>query len=569
MNHIKIFVLTAFVFLLPIGVWSKKNGTVKPSDKPIFTNVEYFGEDSVYINNPLGEGEFYNPILQGCYPDPSICRKGGDYYLVSSSFAMMPGAPIFHSKDLVNWRQIGHVLSRPSQLHVSDRGTSGGMMAPAISYNPDNDMFYMITTVHCNFIVKAKNPAGPWSDPIPLKFNGIDPSLFFDDDGKAYIVHNDAPRKGLWKGHRTIKMWEYDVENDCLVPGSDHVIVNGGTKFHKKPYWVEAPHIYKHNGKYYLMCAEGGTGENHSEVVFMSDKVYGPYIEAPSNPILSQRYLDPKRKNKVDWAGHSDIVEGPDGKFYGFFLAIRPNVNDRTVTGRETFLLPVDWSGKWPVFENGLIPIEPILKLPQGVRNLTGKNGFIPQGNFGYKDNLTADTLDYRWFGLRIPIDSVARTTKRGLQFMPNEFNITHDRPLSGAWTRQIHTDFSFSAEMAYLPRNEKDLAGIACIQSSKCNYVFGVTCKGKEYWLVLQRNAKGNGNIVASHPLEYNARINLKVSAHNDEYQFSYSLDGGKTYIDFGKPQSGDILSTDVAGGFVGNMLGLYSTANNNAIPK
>ena len=122
---------------------------------------------------------------------------------------------------------------------------------------------------------------------------------------------------------------------------------------------------------------------------------------------------------------------------------------------------------------------------------------------------------------------------------------------------------------MAYLPRNEKDLAGIACIQSSKCNYVFGVTCKGKEYWLVLQRNAKGNGNIVASHPLEYNARINLKVSAHNDEYQFSYSLDGGKTYIDFGKPQSGDILSTDVAGGFVGNMLGLYSTANNNAIPK
>lgn len=222
-------------------------------------------------------------------------------------------------------------------------------------------------------------------------------------------------------------------------------------------------------------------------------------------------------------------MEGPDGKFYGVFLAIRPNVNDRTVTGRETFLLPVDWSGKWPVFENGLIPIEPILKLPQGVRNLTGKNGFIPQGNFGYKDNLTADTLDYRWFGLRIPIDSVARTTKRGLQFMPNEFNITHDRPLSGAWTRQIHTDFSFSAEMAYLPRNEKDLAGIACIQSSKCNYVFGVTCKGKEYWLVLQRNAKGNGNIVASHPLEYNARINLKVSAHNDEYQFSYSLDGGK----------------------------------------
>lgn len=565
-NNIRNYLLVGIMSLLPImATWAKKRVVVKPSEKPVFTDVEYAGEDSVYIKNPLGKDEFYNPILQGCYPDPSICRKGKDYYLVCSSFAMMPGAPIFHSQDLVNWRQIGHVLSRPSQLHVSNRGTSGGMMAPAISYNPHNDTFYMITTVHCNFVVKAKNPAGPWSEPIPLKFNGIDPSLFFDDDGKAYIVHNDAPQKSLWRGHRVIKMWEYDVKKDCLVPGSGHIIVNGGTKFDKKPYWIEAPHIYKHNGKYYLMCAEGGTGENHSEVVFMSDKVGGPYVEAPSNPILSQRYLDPQRKNKVEWAGHSDIVQGPDGKLYGVFLAVRPNGNNRTVTGRETFILPVDWSGKWPVFENGLIPIEPKLKLPKGVENLTGKNGFMPQGNFGYKDALTADTLDYRWFGLRIPIDSVAKKTRYGLQFIPKEFNITQDKPLSGAWTRQIHKDFRFSTKLIYLPRNEKNLAGIACIQSSKYNYVFGVTRKQNKYCLVLQRNAKGHGEIVASQILDYKGSLHLKVSAQNDEYQFGYSLDGGKTYINLGKPQSGDILSTDVAGGFVGNMLGLYSTANHN----
>lgn len=559
----KMVMSLAALCMLTIPTTAKET-TTKPSDKPIFTDVEYVGEDSVYTANPLGEDEFYNPILQGCYPDPSICRKGDDYYLVCSSFAMMPGAPIFHSKDLVNWRQIGHVLDRPSQLHVSDRGTSGGMMAPSISYNPHNDTFYMITTVHCNFVVKAKNPSGPCSEPIRLGFNGIDPSLFFDDDGKAYIVHNDKSPNPLWEGHRTIKMWEYDVENDRLIPGSDHIIVDGGTKFHKKPYWIEAPHIYKRNGKYYLMCAEGGTGDTHSEVVFMADKVTGPYVEAPSNPILSQRYLDPTRKYKVDWAGHSDLVEGPDGKLYGVFLAVRPNVNGKTVTGRETFILPVDWSGTWPVFENGLIPIEPKLKLPKGVRNMAGTNGFLPKGNFSYTDNLTSDTLDYRWFGLRIPVDSVARHTKKGLQLIPNENNINIDKPLSAAWTRQIHKDFSFSTTMSYMPRNEKDLAGIACIQSRRFNYVFGVTRNGNEYILELQRTAHGKNEVLSSYSIPYKGKISLRVSAHNDEYQFSYSLDGGNSYQDFDKPQSGDILSTDVAGGFVGNMLGLYSTTNN-----
>lgn len=555
--------------MFPISVDAGKKGDVKPSWKPVFSNVEYSGVDSVFVKNPLGEGEFYNPVLQGCYPDPSICRKGDDYYLVCSSFAMVPGAPIFHSKDLVNWRQVGHVLDRPSQLHVSDRGTSQGMMAPAISYNPANDTFYMITTVDGNFVVKAKDPAGPWSDPIRLGFSGIDPSLFFDDNGKAYIVHNDAPSYPLWDGHRVIRMWEYDVERDCLVVGPDHVIVNGGTKFHKKPFWIEAPHIYKKDGKYYLMCAEGGTGDTHSEVVFMSDNVEGPYVEAPSNPVLTQRYLDPARKDKVDWAGHSDIVQGPDGKWYGVFLAIRPNVNGRTVIGRETFILPVDWSGTWPVFENGLIPIESKLKLPEGVVSRRGEDGFLPQGNFGYHDNLTADTLDYRWFGLRTPLSEVSRLTGKGLQLIPNEFNIADKRPLSAAWTRQIHNDFSFSADMVYKPRGGKDLAGLACIQSNRYNYVFGVTRLDKKDYIVLQRTADGKSSIVASRPLDFNGEITLRVTADADKYRFSYSLDGGGHYTDLGSPQSDDILSTDVAGGFVGNMLGLYSTTNNTAIPE
>ena len=159
-----------------------------------------------------------------------------------------------------------------------------------------------------------------------LKFDGIDPSLFFDDDGKAYVVHNDAPDRGkeLYNGHRVIKIWEYDMERDQVIAGTDKIIVDGGVDITKKPIWIEAPHIYKRNGRYYLMCAEGGTGDWHSEVIFTSDNPKGPYTSASSNPILSQRYLNSNRENRVDWAGHADLVEDPDGNimvsFWPFVL---------------------------------------------------------------------------------------------------------------------------------------------------------------------------------------------------------------------------------------------------------
>ncbi|NMA73972.1 MAG: glycoside hydrolase family 43 protein [Bacteroidales bacterium] len=285
------------------------------------------------------------------------------------------------------------MIDRKSQLIVHDAGTSAGVYAPTIRYNSNNDTFYMITTQmkggFGNMMVKTKDPFKGWSDPIKLHFGGIDPSIFFDDDGKAYIVHNDGPIKKLFPGHRTIRIHEYDVENDRLIPGTDKIIVDGGTKFHKEPYWIEAPHIHKKDGRYYLICAEGGTGDWHSEVVFVSESPKGPYVEAPNNPILTQRYLDKKRPNKVDWAGHADLVVGPDGKYYAVFLAIRTNEKDRVNTGRETFILPVDWSGNFPLFENGLIPIEPKLKLPEGVENKTGKEGHLPNGNFTYQAHHT------------------------------------------------------------------------------------------------------------------------------------------------------------------------------------
>ncbi|MBP2614973.1 glycoside hydrolase family 43 protein [Chryseobacterium jejuense] len=539
-----------------------------------FSDFNYHGNDKIYNDNPLKPDEFYSPILQGCYPDPSITRKGEDYYLVNSSFSMFPGVPIFTSKDLVNWKQVGHVLDRPSQLKVEKSGVSHGIYAPDIKYNKHNDTFYMITTQFAggigNMVVKTKDLAKGWSEVQKLNFDGIDPSIFFDDNGKAYIVHNDAPPKGTeqYNGHRVIKIWEYDLEKDQVVAGSDKIIVNGGVDLSQKPIWIEGPHIYKKNGKYYLMCAEGGTGGNHSEVIFMSDSPKGPYVPAGNNPILTQRYFPKDRKEKVDWAGHADLVETPDGQYYGVFLAIRPNEKNRVNKGRETFILPVDWSGTYPVFQNGLVPMKPKLKMPQGVQNQTGQNGFFPNGNFTYNDKLTDKNLDYRWIAMRGPRESFITVTKNGVKVNPFETNIKALAPVSALFHRLQHESFETSVTLDFKPKSEKELAGITCYQSETFNYVFGITKKDKDFYIVLERTEKGQSKLIASEKISLSKPVKLQVVADKDEHSFNYSLDG-KSYKNLGGPVSGDILSTDVAGGFTGSLIGLYSTSSNDIVPQ
>lgn len=545
-------------------------GTLKADKNSAeFSKFIYQGKDRVYQENPLKEGEFYNPILQGCYPDPSICRKGNDYYLVTSTFAMFPGVPIFHSTDLVNWKQIGHVLDRKSQLKVEDCGISAGIYAPTIRYNANNDTFYMITTQFSggfgNIVVKTKDPMKGWSDPIKLAFNGIDPDIFFDDNGKAYIVHNDAPDRGkeLYEGHRVIKIWEYDVEKDSVIQGTSKIIVDGGVDITKKPIWIEAPHMYKKNGKYYLMCAEGGTGDNHSEVVFISDSPKGPFKPWNNNPILSQRHLPTDRPNKIDWAGHADIVEGQDGKYYGVFLGIRPNTANMVNTGRETFILPVDWSGTFPVFENGLIPMECKIKTPAGVVNHQGKDGFFQNGNFTFTENFTSANLDYRWVGLRTdPKDIVTIGKKGGLKMVTYASNIKEVKPISALFYRQQHARFSAQTTVNFKPKSDNDLAGLTCYQSERFNYVFGITKEGKKDILLLARTERGKTTIIAKTEVDVKQPITLYVDGMDNDYKFNYSV-GGEV-INLGGTVSGDILSTNRAGGFTGAMIGLYTTKGN-----
>jgi alpha-N-arabinofuranosidase len=555
------------LLILPLLAACGDKGKIVSTDKPCFTQFVYRGDDAVYKENPLDADEFYSPILQGCYPDPSITRKGDDYYLVCSSFAFYPGVPVFHSRDLINWEQTGHVLSRPTQLILDGVGMSKGVYAPSIVYNPHNDYFYMITT-HIggglgNIMVKAKDPAGEWSDPFKLNFDGIDPSLFFDDDGKGYVVHNDAPENELYSGHRVIKIWDYDTENDRIT-GTPLVIVDGGVDITKNPIWIEAPHLYKKNGWYYLMCAEGGTGDNHSEVIFRSASVKGPYIPAGQNPVLSQRHLPADRKNKVVWAGHADLVSTPDGRYYAVFLASRPNHANRINTGRETYLLPVDWSGDFPVFEGGLEPLKPKLKLPAGVENKTGSDNFFPNGNFTFTDNFNSFPLDYRWFALRDSHEKFISQTPDGLQINPSKENIKTVHSPSMLCYRQQHNHFSASAAMYYRPASEKDLAGIVCYQKETFNYVFGITKKENDYYIVLERTADGNSGLIASRKINYTGQaIHLQIKADGDDYYFNYATEN-ENYLNLGGTMSGDILSSDIAGGFIGCVIGLYATSAN-----
>ena len=329
-----------------------------------FSNFRYTGNDSRFSESIDRTHQYYNPILAGFYPDPSICRVGDTYYLVNSSFTFFPGVPLSTSKDLVNWTPAGHVLDRPSQVPLKGQNVSGGIFAPAISYNKKNKTFYMITTNvgAGNFFVKTKNPAAGWSEPIYLpKIDGIDPSFFFDDNGKGYIVHNGPVVGGAdYEGQRSIRMFEFDVKGDS-IKGDFKEILRGGTHVEERPIWIEGPHLFKYKKYYYLMCAEGGTGPWHSEVILRAKNPNGPWEECPHNPILTQRTgLKADRQNPVSSAGHADLVEDEKGNWWAVFLGCRPYEQDMYNTGRDTYLLPVTWKDGWPTILEPNKAISPV-----------------------------------------------------------------------------------------------------------------------------------------------------------------------------------------------------------------
>ena len=531
-----------------------------PHEEALFTRFDYQGADMQFNIHIDPTQAYHNPILAGFYPDPSICRKGEDYFLVCSSFSYYPGVPIFHSRDLVNWRSLGHVLNRPSQLNLQEGiRLSGGIYAPAISYNPTNDTFYLITTAVDgigNFLVKTRDPfSESWSDPIRLpKVGGIDPSLFFDEDGKAYIVHNDAPAGSpQWEGHRAIWTHDFDPETDTTF-GEKQVILDGGIDPAQHPIWIEGPHLYKINGRYLLMAAEGGTGEQHSEVILTADHPKGPYTPAPRNPILTQRDLDEARPNRITCTGHADLIDTPEGDWWAVFLGCRPYEGNHYNTGRESFLLPVVWHDGYPV----------ILEQGVSVPLIGQKKGLEPieeayTGNFHYTTDFR-EGLSSRFVMLRTPQESWYRTDRNGLYLRPTHRTIDQPSNPSFIAHRQQHQTFTTETELRYAP-TEGAIAGMVCYQNEQHHILLGKRhCNGISQ-LVLLRTERGIAEPIALLPLtEKQARkpLTLRVEADGASYRLSAYI-GHKTILP-PTEVDGRHLSTTSAGGFTGAMIGLYT---------
>lgn len=531
-----------------------------------FDNFKYTGNDARFNVAIDKTHQYYNPILAGFYPDPSICRAGDTFYLVNSSFTFFPGVPLSTSKDLVNWTAVGHVLDRESQVPLKGQHVSGGIFAPAITYNKKNKTFYMITTNvgAGNFFVKTKDPSKGWSEPIYLqKIDGIDPSFFFDNNGKGYIVHNGPVVGGAdYEGQRSIRLFEFDVKGDS-IKGNFKEILRGGTHVEKQPIWIEGPHLFKKGNYYYLMCAEGGTGDWHSEVILRAKNPMGPWEENPNNPILTQRTgLDPNRKDPVSSAGHADIVEDKDGNWWAVFLACRPYEGDMYNTGRDTYLLPVTWKDGWPTILEKNVAISSVgekanLK-PQG------KNEF--SGNFSYTDNFDGiedssvpDKLNSRWMYLRNP--SKFWTMQDGkLTFNLLPGNIYQREPMSALWTRQQHGTFTAETTLEFTPRNSKDIAGLALLQKEDNNFVLGETIQNGKLTVTLTR-AEKNNVLIASAPVKA-GKLRLKMEGHDRYYDFYYAEEGGDWQL-LTKGVDASNLSTHKSGGFIGACIGLYASSN------
>jgi xylan 1,4-beta-xylosidase len=537
------------------------------SADPRFDWFEYRGEDAVFRDSAAGPGEYQNPILTGFYPDPSIARAGDDYYLVHSTFAYFPGIPVHHSRDLVTWRQIGNVIDRPAQLDFDGLGISRGVFAPTIEYHQGT--FYVLNTcVDCggNFVVTATNPAGPWSDPVWLReVGGIDPSLYFDDDGRAWVLNNDAPiGPPLYEGHRAIWIQEFNPKTNQTF-GPRTLLVNGGVDITTKPIWIEGPHITKLNGWYYLTAAEGGTAVGHSQVVLRSRNVLGPYEPWSRNPILTQRDMDPARPHPVTSAGHADMVQTQTGEWWATFLAVRPYEGDYYNTGRETFLLPVTWVDGWPV----ILPRGELIPYRHARPNLPRDEApHIPTtGNFTVRDEFDGPELAPYWLMVRTPRerwhDFTSHPGSLTLRARPQHLGRLAQPSYVGR--RQQHMTATATTAMRYAPAREGDRAGLAAFQNDDYYYLMSVALDAGRPTIQLHRAAaKGEGAnpaLLASAPLNgpVGAPLYLRITADRDRYDFHYGHVAGE-WKALHTGADGKILSTRTSGGFVGVTFGLYA---------
>ena len=493
-----------------------------------------------------------NPILPGFYPDPSICRVEDDYYLVTSTFTYFPGVPIFHSKDLINWKQIGNILNRKEQLPVEGAETSRGIFAPTIRYH--DGTFYMITTNVSsmgNFIVTATDPAGPWSDPYPLNSPGIDPSLFFDDDGKCYYCGTHDRREGArYYGDNEIYIQELDLNTMQLV-GESYPAWHGALRGVE---WAEGPHIYKKDGWYYLLIS--GTGHHHAVSIARSKSLKEPFEGYKGNPIFTHRHLG--NQYPIVNVGHPDIVETQNGEWWMVCLASRTRGGYYRNLGRETYLVPFTWEDGWPVVNPGKGILEEVFTAPD-----LPTTPVEPVPAF---EDFTCTELPLHFMYLRNPITEnyslKEKESHLALKLAPD--TISSMGAPCYVCRRQLEFDFTAETILSFVPAAENEQAGIVIYQSQSYNYQLLAGMKNNKSVISLIRTFNDEVETIAEATLDdLFTKLSLRISQKDQDLTFTYSTDGAK-YRTLADYVDARILSTDIANGFVGNTIGMYATANN-----
>ncbi len=478
--------------------------------------------------------KYNNPVIKGFYPDPSVCKVGDKYYLVCSSFQYFPGVPLFESMDLINWEQIGYCLTRESQIQLDKIYSSGGVFAPTIRYN--NGRFYMTTTnatTQQNFYVWTDDIYGEWSEPIIVDQEGIDPSFYFEE-GITYFMSNGADDQGIGG----IVQCEIDVETGRKLTPSRTIWQGTGGRF------LESPHLYKINNRYYLMAAEGGTEYGHMVTYARGNTPYGPFEAYPHNPVLTNRNLG---GFEIQAVGHGDLIEDQSGNWWMLHLGFRQIGRWLTYhhLGREVFLTPVSFH------EDGWFSAGYQGTTLQSFDISSIQSNIVQSEKKCYTFENTR--WDKEWCYLRWPFTENYKLEADSVRLRGTE--ITLDKVDSPTFIGLRQKDFNavISCDVT-LSEGE---AGITLYMDENHHYDIAIRNCGNGYEAIERLNIGDIKSVERTENLKSTNNISLVIHSTNEYYSFSIKSEGQEIHLGTAQTR---YLSSEVAGGFTGVMIGLYA---------
>ncbi|MFA5290312.1 MAG: glycoside hydrolase family 43 protein [Candidatus Izemoplasmatales bacterium] len=488
--------------------------------------------------------KYHNPIISGFHPDPSVCRVGEDYYLVTSTFEYFPGIPIYHSRNLLHWELIGHCINRDNMIHLKEGHPNAfGLYAPTIRYH--QGVFYVVCTNvapdekdHGNFLVWSRNPRRGWSQPLWLDCPGIDPSLFFDDDGKIYYTGTDSQ----------IYLCEIDVKTGVRKSTCKNIWEGSGGN---NP---EGPHLYKRHGYYYLLIAEGGTELGHMVTIARSRNVEGPYESCPRNPILTNRGT----RKSIKAVGHADIFCDHNHHWWATCLGIRPiSYPFRHNLGRETMLAPMEWDDDgWPVFiDNQLDEIIETDRLPL----IEGETLPTQTERIHIYDDFKQMELDRSWNFIYRPLDHLWSIKEEGLWLRGDATALSDAKPLAWLGKRQLHHVCKVKTALSFRRESDNEEAGLSIYLNHQHHYEIVLSRLQGINVLFVRRQIGMLWKIENIIPYDRDEAI-LILEATRSSYAFKY-IDGQ----DEKRLGEGETiyLTTEVGGVFTGNYVAIYASGN------